>query len=454
MGGPSGEEAAECRTHAPTSPHHRPIRVLFFSEAVTLAHLVRPLLLARALAESGGSSYSVYFAAPHHYDFVLRDDERISRPGWTRLPLETRMPDEFSAVLERGGILFDEARIDRYVTEERSLIAKVKPDLVVGDLRPSLSVSAALESVPYWNITNAYWSPFVTPLAPPLPALAPIRTMHAPVLVKKALVRIATFLYRPFLPRILAAQGTGINAVRQRYGLAPFSDYLTGFTHGDTVLFADTPGIVPPRGTPQNYHYIGALSWSPSAALPRWWNALPADRPIVYVSLGSSGVLDSLPIVLSALARLDVTVVVTTAGRALPAGIDTRRIFVADFLPGPAMCRRAACVISNGGSPTSYQALTEGVPVVGIASNMDQLLSMSRVAATGAGILLRSDVLCEADVIRAIERILKSPRSTEVASLLARELQEFDAPQRFLKLVEHTSKERRGLPSEEIRKAV
>lgn len=39
-----------------------------------------------------------------------------------------------------------------------------------------------------------------------------------------------------------------------------------------------------------------------------------------------------------------------------------------------------------GGSPSSYQSLAEGVPVLGICSNLDQFLAMGRVEKAEAGL--------------------------------------------------------------------
>ena len=46
-------------------------------------------------------------------------------------------------------------------------------------------------------------------------------------------------------------------------------------------------------------------------------------------------------------------------------------------------------VICNGGSPTCYQAFSAGVPVIGIASNLDQYLNMRAVENANAGVLIR-----------------------------------------------------------------
>ena len=49
--------------------------------------------------------------------------------------------------------------LDRYVEEDLRLIDSFRPDVVVGDFRVSLAISARKARIPYVNVTNAYWSP-------------------------------------------------------------------------------------------------------------------------------------------------------------------------------------------------------------------------------------------------------------------------------------------------------
>jgi UDP:flavonoid glycosyltransferase YjiC (YdhE family) len=60
-------------------------------------------------------------------------------------------------------------------------------------------------------------------------------------------------------------------------------------------------------------------------------------------------------------------------------------VYSANYLPGIETCRQSDLVICNGGSGSVYQALAAGVPVLGVASNLDQSLVMSPVERVGAG---------------------------------------------------------------------
>jgi UDP:flavonoid glycosyltransferase YjiC (YdhE family) len=170
--------------------------------------------------------------------------------------------------------------------------------------------------------------------------------------------------------------------------------------------------------------------WSPPIPAPHWWDSLPADKPVVYVTLGSSGQGRLLPLVLEALSGLPVTVIAATAGNVDLASIPANA-YVAKFLPGEAAAKRAALVICNGGSPTCHQALVAGVPVLGIASNLDQFLNMDGVIAAGAGKLLRADRLGSKQVRTAAEALLGDPAAAAAARGIARTFSHYDPAVRF-----------------------
>ncbi|MCB0311045.1 MAG: hypothetical protein KDD42_07410, partial [Bdellovibrionales bacterium] len=144
--------------------------------------------------------------------------------------------------------------------------------------------------------------------------------------------------------------------------------------------------------------------------------------------------LHVLPQLLDVLSRMGVGVMLSLAGNERLSET-FENVFQADFLPGDLACRRADFVISNGGSPTGYQALRAGKPLIGIASNMDQLLFMQGVEQLGAGISVRSDICRSVDIERAVSKVIASRRFVSRAQLAAREIQELDEQQIFPQFV-------------------
>ena len=120
---------------------------------------------------------------------------------------------------------------------------------------------------------------------------------------------------------------------------------------------------------------------------------------------------------LAALADLPVQVMATTAGRPAPTQVPANAQ-VHDYLPGDRAAARAALVVCNGGSLAVQQALAAGVPVLGVASNMDQFLNMGPVVDAGAGRLIRADRLSVAGLRAACQGLLNAPEARLAAQRL------------------------------------
>jgi UDP:flavonoid glycosyltransferase YjiC (YdhE family) len=391
-------------------------RILFFAEAVTLAHVSRPLVLASGLDPE---RYEVHFACADGYDLFLKDT------GFTRWSIDTIPAEQFLNALASGSRLYDYETLSHYLEDDLRIIDAVSPDLVVGDFRLTLAVSAPLRQVPYAAISNAHWSPYALS-GFPLPE-HPMASILG--------VKLANVLFQLARPAVFAYHGIPINKLRRRHGLTALGDLRQIYTWGDYSLYADIPSLIPTsEDLPGTHRYIGPILWSPDVALPAWWNEIARGEPLVYVTLGSSGKSDLLPVVVKALEKLPVTAMVATAGRLkldeLPANV-----YASEFLPGLEAARRADLVICSGGSATAYQALAEGVPVLGIAANMDQYLTMSAIEKNGAGKLLRAGKTDAKKLVGLIDALLQGEEYRRSANRLAKEIQRYDAAQRFNEVV-------------------
>lgn len=387
-------------------------KILFVAEAVTLAHVGRPLALAQTLDRQ---RYDVHFACAPGYERFLQGSQLSN---W---PLTSIASARFLAALAAGKPVYDAPTLSQYVLDDMRLLQQLRPDVVIGDFRLSLSVSARLVQVPYVSVINAYWSPYVTQRYQ-VPAIALARILPIP---------LADTLFNLVRPLAFALHSRPLNQVRRAYRMPSLGrDLRRIYTDADYVLYADIPEMFPPSDLPASHSYLGPVLWSPPVALPAWWDGLSGLRDIVYVTLGSSGQGALLPRVLQALAPLPVTVIAATAGNA-DVGVVPDNALVADYLPGELAAARARLVICNGGSPTSQQALAAGVPVLGIAGNLDQYLNMDGVLRAGAGALLRSDRLAEGSLRETALQLLSHPEPRAAASRVAQQFQRYDAGARL-----------------------
>lgn len=393
-------------------------RVLFFAEAVTLAHLARPAVLASAIA----ATHQVALARPARAAAFV-DDPRIEA-----LDLACIGSAEFLAALRAGRPAWSETTLANYVEADLALIDAQRPDLIVGDLRLSLSVSARLRGVPYLAIANAYWSPWYRE-PPPLPVLPWTGWVPLP------LARAAFALLRG---PALALHAQALNRVRRRHGLASLGPSLRRvYTDADWLGIADVPELYPTPGAPRTHRHLGAIAWSPpGAGMPPGWGSAPRGRPpIAYLSLGSSGDRTVAGAAIDGLVAAGYEVWHARAGGPAQRP-DQPAVREAPWLPGERACARADLVACNGGSLGVQQALAAARPVLAIASNMDQFLNMAPVVRAGAGRLLRADRV-DAEAVRAAARELAGdPRAAEAAGEIARVIARHPASARFRDLID------------------
>jgi len=382
--------------------------VLFVAEAVTLAHVARPVTLARSLAARG---HAVVLAADPRYAAICGADE---------LPTERvhSIPTErFLKALADGAPVYDVATLRAYVEEDLALLQRVRPRVVVGDFRLSLSVSARRLGIPYVNVVNAYWSPYARP------------RWHVPALpwARRVPQRFGNLAFRAARRMAFAVHARPMQALRREHGLAPLGHDLLGvYSDGDVTLYADPPALVPLFEAPPNHRHIGPVRWEPALALPPWWDSIArSSRRPIYVTLGSSGDSRRLPGVLEGIARLGLPVVVATAGAPIPAALPPN-VFVAPYLPGESIASRCSLVVCNGGSPTSHQALAHGVPVLALPANLDQVLNSDCMRTAGVGEWLRADLATPAAIERLARTMMENRELRRAAVAMAHDIARVD----------------------------
>jgi UDP:flavonoid glycosyltransferase YjiC (YdhE family) len=389
-------------------------KVLFAAEAVSLAHVARPTILAESLDPA---AYDIIFASNGQFPICA------GRPEWTRQRLESISPETFLHRLAAGSPVYTEAELMAYVEADRALLERQRPDAVVSDFRLSMAIAARQLGLPLFAICNAYWSPHATNQQVRAPDLAPARLLGFGLMDR---------VFATVWPIASRYHCRAINRVRARQGLGPVRSLRDYYCDGDVVLYADTPSLVPTRSLPASHHYIGPIVWSPNMALPAWWEeAIAQPRPKAYVTLGSTGNVELLPTIVAACREAGLVCLVATAGRR---GFDSvpPDVYAAPFLPGSTAAAAADLVICNGGNPTASQALQAGKPVLGVCSNLDQVLNMMAVQRAGAGVYLRAGELTSARARQALAQLLQ-PQSAcrQTAQVLQREFEAFDPREHF-----------------------
>lgn len=123
------------------------LRVLLVSEAVTLAQVARPHVPASA-------------PDPRIFDVTTEQKKRYNQLFGdlfdARRPIGTIPTEDVLSVPARGRPVYSAETLEGYVREDLAVLESVDPDVVVGDFRLSLRVSAALAGKPHVAISNAH----------------------------------------------------------------------------------------------------------------------------------------------------------------------------------------------------------------------------------------------------------------------------------------------------------
>jgi UDP:flavonoid glycosyltransferase YjiC (YdhE family) len=386
--------------------------ILFLGESVALAHVARPVVLVGAL---DAARFDLHLAFDPRHEWVVRDE-----PVAKFHPLASIPTERFLQRTPGASYGLDDLR--GYLDAELRLYDEVQPDLVVADFRYTASTSAAIAGVPSASLVNVHWSPHRRlgfPPQPPSPGSDSVKARLRSSVAGRAVRKARRTLVRS--DRVAGGSGRPdvdhVNTLRAEHDLPPVSGYLQLQVEADHVLYAEPPGLIDAPDAPAHHRWIGPVVWSPPLPLPDWWTELPDDRPLVYVTMGSTGEADRLPALVRRLADLDVSVVVSTAGR-FDLEVTAPNVFAAAVVPGAQVCARAAVVVGSGGSGTAYQALAAGTPVVGLWDNLDQYMTSTVVERHGAGTALGPDATVDR-IVGAVRDLLADPAATERADALA-----------------------------------
>jgi MGT family glycosyltransferase len=309
-----------------------------------------------------------------------------------------RVPDV--TISDFSGNVFAEytpSFVEQCVEAEREAIETFRPEVIVGDMRLSAAISARVAGVPYVSIVNGYMTDYFDPVD---------------VMIPKEKSR--------FKHEVASLIGRGIQAVQKRRLASPFRTTarkydiktltsLYDFLEGDLTLIADLPEYCPLGDLPSAYRYIGPLIWEESnGETPEFLKQRDSSRPLVYATAGNTGKAELLALVAAAFKNSpSYDVVMTTGAYIQPDKIPSApNIHVTRFISGSKVLRNCTASIHCGGSGTSYQAISHGVPSVVVPFNNDQKINAWLIKRRRLGIPLSPPGLTDQKLRATLEEVV------------------------------------------------
>ncbi len=173
--------------------------------------------------------------------------------------------------------------------------------------------------------------------------------------------------------------------------------------------------------------FVGGLSRPAQGESPRWFEQLPQDQPIVFITLGSTFTDDVAFFINSArAATLAGAFAVVAYGEGelspdLKARLAVRlpRCFAVRWVDYAHLFPRLAAIVHHGGVGTTHAAVVHGMPQVIVPHGGDQGLQARRAEANGVGIHVPSAQANMGRLRQALETVLFDPGFRIRASNLA-----------------------------------
>jgi len=384
-------------------------KILCMPDGNWLSHTSRPLEITKVLRNMG---YEIIFAGEGEYLKLPKEE------GFPVVSVKTIDPDRVLRCSRSGRAnWYNYELIKECVEEELMLFDREKPDLVMTDFRLPLSTSTELANIPLAVTLNAAWTNYYSVRVKPPEHFKISRVLG------KGLSTVLLPLVKSF---ILSFDAGPFNKFRKENGL-PLRKNIWDIWRGDLNLIVDIPEYGPTKDLPDNFYYIGPIIWEPDIEVPEWLNELEPEKPTIYFTMGSTGYARFFKQAIEIFGDSEYQCIMTTAGMTVQANIPDN-FYVVDYAPGSKIMEKSDLVVCQGGNGTIYQAMSKGVPIIGIPTMHDQEWNLDRVESLGIGIHLSELKFKPEHLVEAVSTVLSDKTYRKNAHVFEEILKRYNGP--------------------------
>jgi UDP:flavonoid glycosyltransferase YjiC (YdhE family) len=231
----------------------------------------------------------------------------------------------------------------------------------------------------------------------------------------------------------LAARGARrrLDGIRADHGLRPLGCPVNEWMGGLPLYLVGSVAELDfrRRDLPPSVRRVGPLLWHPPEppGTRAWLDQVPADRPWVHVTEGTSHF--QAPLLLPAAARglagAPFEAILTTGSERDPASLGlpaAPNVHLTDWLSHGELLPRCAAVVTTGGAQTIVSALAAGVPLVVVPTLWDKPANARRIAAAGVGVQVAPKACTPERLRAAVDEVLGDPSYGRNAARMAQAL--------------------------------
>lgn len=174
-----------------------------------------------------------------------------------------------------------------------------------------------------------------------------------------------------------------INKQRKEKSLATLAHIKDSYNQTLTIL-CDPPELLGKLPIPKRCSVVGSCAWEPNINIPK---ELENKEDILLISWGSTGgKLPGMPWLKKVAARAGCSHIVGVGS--ILANSETKGILWYDQLPLLKVLEKVNLVISQGGTGSTYQALSKGIPTLCVPNHHNQLILAQIIENKGLGLCL------------------------------------------------------------------
>ena len=341
-------------------------KVLFFPFEL-LAHYLRCLVLADRYNKDEYEIYFVYSDAYHSF-VEAHGYKTFVAPGFDPSAVMTCAAKfEFSWLEYKS--------MEQVLLGQIAAIEELQPDLVIGDVAPTLKMATEYTGVPYTALMNGYMSPYyargrkISRTHPAYPFLERMPDALATQFTAYGEQLAFWKIHKPF------------KQLRKKYNLQQVRSYLWE-NQGDENLICDLPELFPQRNLPSNYKIIGPLIYTqqdPETAM--LLNRLDISKPTICVCLGSTGNWEAMQFLNDPYYSRFNIIAAGDKRRKLAA----THIISRPFLNLPEVLERSDLMICHGGNGTINSGVVKGVYMLCLTAHFEQEWNVEALERHGLG---------------------------------------------------------------------
>jgi UDP:flavonoid glycosyltransferase YjiC (YdhE family) len=317
-----------------------------------LSHYLRCLVLADSYDKN---EFRILFQSSASYDPYVKKhgyETFIAKQFDTNYVMQCTTNFDFSWL--------NEVDIEQIFLSQTSTIERFEPDLVIGDVAPTLKMAAEFKGVTYLSLLNGYLTRYYSrtrKLSVTHPAYAYLRLL--PVGIRDRFTEIGERIAfkKVHLP---------FKKLRKAWNLKPVADYLSE-TEGDINYICDLPTLFPQRNLPANFSFSAPLVYK-NLAHEDWIDQLSGEKPIICVSMGSSGDWRKL-VFLNDPYYAKYAIVIAGQTENL---FHAPHLLVKEFVNLPQLMAKASLMICHGGNGTIYLGVLAKVYLLCVTSHFEQ----------------------------------------------------------------------------------